>query len=309
MVSLQTSHQYQAHLVLCSMPSAAKYVQSSRRPVSPASTSPLRKYVHNPWLPPGRYILLCLQKSLFGNRQYKIGYLLALSVHQLSSHEIWTRGHTPLGPPCLMVAGAPPGSPDCFDKSKSESIIWPDWCRRISGIRSISAFAQEYKRRTFRFKIPVDVSVQMKILQRGNHFRSVEFSVFLWKTFIRTSLEGSKKLSSHAILPIRICSEARKRLTSRTKKRWSWDWNEWNKVTINGWFEVARISCSANALLILLRLIISFFDKTGRQPNGSTDWSVTAHLSSQRAFQSFSPWPGRPFQRRLYPTTWSSGMN
>ena len=29
------------------------------------------------------------------------------------------------------TAGAPPGS-DCFDKSKSESIMWPDWCSRMS---------------------------------------------------------------------------------------------------------------------------------------------------------------------------------
>lgn len=30
-----------------------------------------------------------------------------------------------------IIVGAPPGS-DCFDKSKSESIMWPDWWRRMS---------------------------------------------------------------------------------------------------------------------------------------------------------------------------------
>jgi hypothetical protein len=33
---------------------------------------------------------------------------------------------TPFGPPDLIVAGAPPGSPDCFDKSKSDNMICPD---------------------------------------------------------------------------------------------------------------------------------------------------------------------------------------
>lgn len=28
------------------------------------------------------------------------------------------------------------------------------------------------------------------------------------------------------------------------KKRWSSDWNEWNSVTMNGWLDVARISCT-----------------------------------------------------------------
>lgn len=32
---------------------------------------------------------------------------------------------------------------------------------------------------------------------------------------------------------------------------------------MKGWFEVARISCSASARLILLRLIISFLERTG----------------------------------------------
>lgn len=31
---------------------------------------------------------------------------------------------------------------------------------------------------------------------------------------------------------------------------------------MNGWFDVARISCSANARLILFRLIISFLERT-----------------------------------------------
>lgn len=32
--------------------------------------------------------------------------------------------------PTIMV-GAPPG-PDCFDRSKSDNMMWPDWWRRIS---------------------------------------------------------------------------------------------------------------------------------------------------------------------------------
>lgn len=39
---------------------------------------------------------------------------------------------TPFGPLCLIPAGAPPGSPDCLDRSKSESMMWPDWCSRMS---------------------------------------------------------------------------------------------------------------------------------------------------------------------------------
>lgn len=30
-----------------------------------------------------------------------------------------------------IMVGAPPGS-DCFERSKSESIMWPDWWRRMS---------------------------------------------------------------------------------------------------------------------------------------------------------------------------------
>lgn len=37
-----------------------------------------------------------------------------------------------LRPPARIIPGTPPAS-DCLDKSKSESMIWPDWCRRMSG--------------------------------------------------------------------------------------------------------------------------------------------------------------------------------
>lgn len=33
-----------------------------------------------------------------------------------------------------IIVGAPPGS-DCLERSKSDSMICPDWCRRISGRR------------------------------------------------------------------------------------------------------------------------------------------------------------------------------
>jgi hypothetical protein len=38
---------------------------------------------------------------------------------------------TPLVSECTM-AGMPAGSFDCLARSKSESMMWPDWCNRIS---------------------------------------------------------------------------------------------------------------------------------------------------------------------------------
>lgn len=49
-----------------------------------------------------------------------------------------------------MAAGAPPASPDCFERSKSESMICPDWWRRISKIAvemRVSALCLAKKRR------------------------------------------------------------------------------------------------------------------------------------------------------------------
>ena len=39
--------------------------------------------------------------------------------------------HTPFST-WWIVAGRPPGSPDCFARSKSDSIMCPDWCKRMS---------------------------------------------------------------------------------------------------------------------------------------------------------------------------------
>lgn len=53
---------------------------------------------------------------------------------------------------------------------------------------------------TFWFEITVDVSIQMEIFERSNHFGSVEFGVVLCKTFARPGLERTEKLASHAVL-------------------------------------------------------------------------------------------------------------
>lgn len=42
-------------------------------------------------------------------------------------------GVAPLRP--TIMVGAPPG-PDCFDRSKSDNMICPDWWRRISSLVS-----------------------------------------------------------------------------------------------------------------------------------------------------------------------------
>ena len=42
-------------------------------------------------------------------------------------------GVAPLRP--TIIVGAPPG-PDCLERSKSESIMWPDWWSKISALIS-----------------------------------------------------------------------------------------------------------------------------------------------------------------------------
>ena len=52
-----------------------------------------------------------------------------LAIHDFVSIVGNEVGVAPLRP--TIMVGAPPGS-DCFDKSKSDNMIWPDWCKRMS---------------------------------------------------------------------------------------------------------------------------------------------------------------------------------
>lgn len=61
--------------------------------------------------------------------------------------------------------------------------------------------------------------------------------------------------------------------------KWSSDWKLWYNVTMNGWFEVAKISCSARARLILLRLIISFFESTARYVSFTTGIQISLGIT------------------------------
>jgi len=86
---------------------------------------------------------------------------------------------------------------------------------------------------TLRFKIPVNVPIQMQIFQSRDDFRSVELGMFLRETFVRTGLKCSKEFSSHAVLSSALLfsvplflrdldpgeSEVRGILTSRTKNK------------------------------------------------------------------------------------------
>lgn len=53
---------------------------------------------------------------------------------------------------------------------------------------------------TFRLEIAVDVTVQMKVFQRCNHFCSVEFGVLFRQAFPWASLKRPEELSSHTVL-------------------------------------------------------------------------------------------------------------
>ncbi len=103
----------------------------------------------------------------------------------------------------------------------------------------------------------------MKVLERRNHFCRVELGVFLREALARSGLKRAEKLAAHAVLFRQLCVLAsteqsyvkhEEEVVGRLERV--------ERVTMNGWFAVARISCSASALLILFRLIISFFDST-----------------------------------------------
>ena len=77
------------------------------------------------------------------------------AMHDLVS----TRGYPdevePFRVPRIMV-GAPPAS-DCFDRSKSDNMIWPDWWSRMSACLSLRILHGR-GRLTFRLEISVDKS-------------------------------------------------------------------------------------------------------------------------------------------------------
>jgi hypothetical protein len=74
------------------------------------------------------------QTNLFGNLQCRIGCLPSKPdmtgvsfVDTLAAHAL-----TPFCALCFIPAGAPPGSEPDLERSKSDSMICPDWCNKIS---------------------------------------------------------------------------------------------------------------------------------------------------------------------------------
>lgn len=66
-----------------------------------------------------------------------------------------------------IIVGFPPGA-DCFDRSKSESIMWPDWWRRMSGrllvLELDSKNVAAWRGLTLGLEIPVDEPHEVEVL-------------------------------------------------------------------------------------------------------------------------------------------------
>ena len=60
-------------------------------------------------------------------------FVRKLAIHDFVSMVGSEVGVAPLRP--TIMVGAPPGS-DCLERSKSDSMMWPDWWRRISEVVS-----------------------------------------------------------------------------------------------------------------------------------------------------------------------------
>ncbi len=56
-------------------------------------------------------------------------FVLKLATHAFVSMVGNEVAEVPLRP--IIMDGTPPAS-DCFDKSKSDNIMWPDWCSNMS---------------------------------------------------------------------------------------------------------------------------------------------------------------------------------
>ena len=82
--------------------------------------------------------------------------------------------------PMIMV-GFPPGS-DCFDRSKSDSIMCPDWWRRMSSPVSKCQKSRGEKRALW-LQISVDETHQVQILQSCRDLRCVESRIILRYAF------------------------------------------------------------------------------------------------------------------------------
>lgn len=73
------------------------------------------------------------RRSLYGSRRCMTAYRLMVSGNWLSVQEVAqvTGRRTPFSS-WWIVAGRPPETPDCFARSKSDNMICPDWCKRMS---------------------------------------------------------------------------------------------------------------------------------------------------------------------------------
>lgn len=91
---------------------------------------------------------------------------------------------TPFSSDWWIVAGRPPGSPDCLARSKSESMICPEWCNRMSAQNrrlpvSERHEGRELAPRTLWLEIPVNEAHEVQVLEGRGDLRRVEASAVL----------------------------------------------------------------------------------------------------------------------------------
>src|SRR6266446_6115084 len=92
-------------------------------------------------------------------------------------------------------------TPECFARSKSESMICPEWCNKMSGgDKSQSFYLCKQMGRTLGLKVTIDEPHEMQVLQRGYYLSCVEPSGIFWKAFPWPTLKRSEEFTPHAVL-------------------------------------------------------------------------------------------------------------